>query len=55
MRFDESLLVIEMSIVRPPFLLDFAAATLDVEPDFPEGTLDDWWVLVGTGEVGFRR
>lgn len=31
-----------MSIVRPPFLLDFAAATLDVEPDFPEGTLDGW-------------
>lgn len=42
---DQSLRVIEMSIVSPPFLLDFAAATLDFAPDFPEGT-DEWWARV---------
>ena len=36
------LLVIEMTMVEPPFLLDFAQATLDVPLDFPEG-LDEWW------------
>lgn len=44
-RADEVLRVIEMSVVSPPFLLDFAAATLDFEPDFPEGT-DEWWARV---------
>jgi hypothetical protein len=33
---------IEMSIVSPPCLLDFAATTIDFMPDFPEG-LDEWW------------
>jgi hypothetical protein len=36
------LLVIEMTIVQPPFLLDFAQSQLDRPPDFPEG-LDEWW------------
>ena len=36
---------IEMSIVTPPCLLDFAAATVDFAPDFPEG-LDEWWERV---------
>jgi hypothetical protein len=45
LRFDAKLLVIEMTIVQPPFLLDFAAARVDEEPDFPEG-LDEWWERV---------
>ncbi len=40
--FDTRLFVIEMSIVKPPFLLDFAQSTLDYAPEFPEG-LNEWW------------
>jgi hypothetical protein len=43
-RFDDESHVIEMSFVRPPFVLDFASATLDAPPDFShdEGhTLED--------------
>lgn len=39
------LMVIEMTLVRPPFLVDFSQATIDKEPDFPEG-LDEWWERV---------
>lgn len=31
---------IHMDLVTPPFLLDFAGATLDQPPDFPEGTVE---------------
>src|SRR5688572_11352035 len=40
--YDRDLLVIEMTIVEPPFLLDFAQSVLDEPLDFPEG-LDEWW------------
>ncbi|HEY4329242.1 MAG TPA: hypothetical protein VGN88_05865 [Phycisphaerae bacterium] len=40
--FDDTLLVIEMSIVRPPYILDFASAHLDYPPDFPQDVLDIW-------------
>ena len=40
--FDRKLLVIEMTIVEPPFVLDFAQSTLDRPLEFPEG-LDEWW------------
>jgi hypothetical protein len=40
--FDANLLVIEMTMVQPPFLLDFAQSVLDMPLDFPEG-LDEWW------------
>lgn len=33
---DDPLLAIEMTIVQPPFVLDFAGAWLGVSPDFPE-------------------
>jgi hypothetical protein len=33
---------IEMTIVRKPFLLDFADAYLDQGPDFSEDVLDQW-------------
>ena len=41
--FDEQRLVLEMSIVAAPFLLDFAAATVDTRPDFTEDALAIWW------------
>ncbi len=41
--FDDELLAIEMSIVKRPFLLDFASAYLEDEaPDFSEEVWDDW-------------
>lgn len=33
---DDRLLALEMTIVPPPFVLDFAGAWLDFPPDFPE-------------------
>lgn len=40
---DDRLMVIEMSIVDPPFLLDFAQTTLDHPRDFSEDVMTDWW------------
>ena len=40
---DADLRIIEMSVVKPPFLLDFAAAILDDTPDFTDDALSDWW------------
>jgi hypothetical protein len=39
---DETLGVIEMSIVKPPFLLDFAGARLDDPVEFPEDIIEQW-------------
>jgi hypothetical protein len=39
---DDQLLVIEMSVVAPPFLLDFAKAYLDRPPDFSPEVMADW-------------
>jgi len=39
---DEEFRAIEMTIVRPPFLLDFADARLDEAPDFSEDVLRQW-------------
>jgi len=39
---DDELWVIEMEIVSPPFVLDFAGAYLDVPPDFPEEVMQEW-------------
>jgi hypothetical protein len=39
---DDSLLVIEMTVVQPPFLLDFAGSYLDEGPDFPEEVMAQW-------------
>ena len=41
-RTDDPLLVIEMTIVTRPFVLDFAGAWLDVPPIFPDETWADW-------------
>ena len=42
LRIDEEFRAIEMTIVRPPFLLDFADAHLDEPPDFSEYVLRQW-------------
>ncbi len=41
-RFDDELRIIEMSIVTRPFVLDFAGASLDTPPDFPDETWAEW-------------
>src|SRR5947209_7799465 len=42
LRFDEESNAIEMTIVRRPFLLDFADARLDQAPDFSDDVLQQW-------------
>lgn len=39
---DEKLGVIEMSIVQPPCLIDFAGVYLDFPPDFTQEAWDIW-------------
>ena len=39
---DEEFRAVKMTIVRPPFLLDFADALLDEAPDFSEDVLRQW-------------
>ncbi len=39
---DDKLLVIEMTIVSPPFLLDFGDAVLDAAPEFPVDVIEEW-------------
>src|SRR5258705_6214572 len=41
-RYDDDLRIIEMTIVNPPYILDFASAWLDKPPDFPPEVLDAW-------------
>jgi hypothetical protein len=42
-RFSMRLLVIEMTMVQPPFLLDFAGSTLDDPIEFEQGVEEEWW------------
>ena len=42
LRIDEEFRAIEMTVVRSPFLLDFADARLDEPPDFSEDVLRQW-------------
>ena len=42
-RHDDTLGIIEMSIVEPPFVLDFASAQLDQPYDFPPEILAEWY------------
>jgi hypothetical protein len=42
--YDNEAWIIEMSVVTPPFVLDFAGAFLDEAPDFSEEVLADWRV-----------
>jgi hypothetical protein len=40
--FDDSLLIIEMQIVAPPYLLDFGKAYVDFRPEYSQDALDCW-------------
>jgi hypothetical protein len=40
--YDNRRMIVEMSIVKPPYLLDFGKAHLDVRPEFPAETLQEW-------------
>lgn len=41
--WNDDLLVIEMTIVYPPFVVDFAHATVDEPFPFTDEALSDWW------------
>lgn len=38
----DRLFVVEMEIVQPPYVLDFAGAYLDLRPDFPPDVYEEW-------------
>ena len=40
--YHDQLFVVEIGIVQPPFVLDFAGAYLDQRPDFPADVYADW-------------
>jgi hypothetical protein len=40
--YDDTLCVIEMTVVSRPFVLDFAGAYLDIPPEFSEEVMADW-------------
>ena len=40
--YDDALLCIEMEVVSPPFVLDFAGAYLDQRPDYPDEVMEEW-------------
>ncbi|MCW5774888.1 MAG: hypothetical protein KIS87_00380 [Phycisphaeraceae bacterium] len=42
MDWDAGLRVVEMTIVQPPFVLDFGSAWLDGAPEFSDGVMADW-------------
>jgi len=42
LRFDDEFMAIEMTIVMPPFVLDFASASLDVPVEFSDDIWADW-------------
>ena len=44
LRWDDEAMTLEMTIVKPPFLLDFASGFLDFAPTFSEDVWEDWEV-----------
>ena len=40
--FDDTFSALELTIVKPPWVLDFAGAWLDFPPEFPDEVWDDW-------------
>jgi hypothetical protein len=42
LQWDDDFWVVEMEIVSPPFVLDFAGAYLDTPPDFPDDVMEAW-------------
>lgn len=64
--FEKSVWAIEMQIVSPPFVLDFAGAAVDRQPDYPEEVLEaaqreqeelfeGHWPEIESLLAGFRR
>ena len=43
-RYDDDWLIIEMTMVKRPFVLDFGGAYLDKAPDFSDEVMADWHV-----------
>lgn len=41
--WDDSLWIIEMTVVARPYLLDFAGAFLDSPPDFSDEVMEQWY------------
>ena len=39
---DDALLALEMTMVKPPFVLDFAGAYLDFAPEFSDEIWEEW-------------
>lgn len=66
-QYDDSLWVVEMGIVSPPFVLDFAGAYLDQRPDYPADAMEEWmaekreqfgeerWIVVRSVMTHFAR
>lgn len=42
MGMSDTLFIVEMRLVSPPYLLDFGKAYLDIAPDFPAEAMEDW-------------
>ena len=42
LQWDDDLLALEMTVVTPPFALDFAGAYLDILPELPNDVWEDW-------------
>lgn len=42
LKFDNELFAIQMSVVSPPYVLDFAGAYLDQQPDYSEEVINEW-------------
>lgn len=40
--FDDELLALEMTVVKPPWVLDFAGADLDFAPEFSDEIREEW-------------
>jgi len=39
---DDTLFALEMTVVKAPFVLDFAASSLDFEPEFSDEIWEEW-------------
>jgi hypothetical protein len=42
MGLNDSLLIVEMRLVTPPYLLDFGKAYLDSAPEYPAESMEEW-------------
>lgn len=40
--YDDSLMIVEMSVVSPPYFLDFGKCYLDHPPKYEDGTWDEY-------------